>query len=135
MGRERREDEILRKRGRRSQKRLDLALSKQFNPRFLEDADSRISVVRTIRKNVQRMMQDAGGHESYQKEILCKRAVFIATLLESLEVRALEGEALDWGSYVQACNGLCGLLGKLGLSRAVKKAGGLQEYIKQRNGD
>src|SRR5437667_311143 len=122
----------IRKQSRRQRKRLDLALSKTFHPRFLEDAGSRIAVVRTIRKRVELMKSHAGGDESYQRELLCKRAVFIATLLETLEVRALEGEPLDWGSYVQACNGLCGLLGRLGLEKRIKSAGGLKDYLESK---
>ncbi len=80
----------IRKQGRRAQKRIQLALSKQFNPRFLEDADNRIAVVRTIKKRVEQLMVDAGGSESPQKAYLVKRAVFVATLLETIEVEALE---------------------------------------------
>src|SRR5688572_20671151 len=53
MDKDKRAEQILRKKGRKAQKRLDVALSQQFNPRFLEDADSRIAVVRTLRKRVE----------------------------------------------------------------------------------
>jgi len=68
----------IRKQGRRQQKRLDLALSNQFQPRFWQDADSRIAVVRTIRKRVELLKSHASGDESAQRDILCQRAAFVA---------------------------------------------------------
>ncbi len=119
----------LRKQSRRQQKRLSLALHKQFKPYFWQDADSRIAVVRIIRNRVERMKSDAGGSESYQREILCQRAVFISILLETAETRAAEGEPFDMGAYVQGVNALMGLLKALGLEKRVKSAGGLKEYL------
>jgi len=123
------ETATIRKQSRRQQKRLGLALSKQFQPHFWQDADSRIAVVRTIRKRVELMKAHAGGEESYQREILCQRAVFVAILLETQETKAAEGEPLDLGSYVQAVNCLTGLLKSLGLEKRIKHAGGLKAYL------
>jgi hypothetical protein len=49
----------------------------------------------------------------------------------------LEGKVIDWASFTQAINTLCGLLGRLGLERRVKQAGGVLEYVKEkhRNGN
>src|SRR6266545_174343 len=111
----------IRKQSRRQQKRLGLALSKQFKPHFWSDADSRIAVVRTIRKRVELMKSHAGGNESYQREILCERAVFVAILLETAETKAAEGEPLDLAAYVQGVNALTGLLRALGLEKRMKQ--------------
>lgn len=119
----------IRKQSRRQQKRLGLSLAKQFQPHFWQDADSRIAVVRTIRKRVELMKEHAGGNESYQREILCQRAVFVAILLETAETKAAEGEPLDLSAYVQAVNCLQGLLRALGLEKRMKQAGGLQAYL------
>jgi hypothetical protein len=130
------EDEILRKRSRRAQKRLGISLLKQFHPRFLEDADTRLHVVRIMRKQVARFMDEAGGHESVQRELLCKHAAFMHIRLESMETEALEGKLLDWGEFTQALNCFVGLLRSLGLERRTKQVGDFQSYIagKERNG-
>jgi len=47
----------IRKQSRRQQKRFDLSLEKQFQPHFRSDADSRIAVVKTIRKRVELMKE------------------------------------------------------------------------------
>src|SRR6187402_3794460 len=96
----------LRKQNRRQQKRQSLTLSKEFKPFFWQDTDSRLSVVRVIRKRIERLMTEAGGHESYQKELLVQRAVFIAVLLETQETNAAEGNPFDIGAYVKAVNTL-----------------------------
>lgn len=87
-----------------------------FSLRLIEEADSRFSVVKTIKRRLEQLIEDAGC-DSIQKEILAGRAVFMAARLESMEVEAIEGTEIDWGSYVQACNCLNGVLTKLGLDK------------------
>jgi len=87
-----------------------------FSLRLIQEADSRFSVVKTIKRRLEQLIEDAGC-DSIQKEILAGRAVFMAARLESMEVEALEGVEIDWGSYVQACNCLNGVLTKLGLDK------------------
>jgi hypothetical protein len=125
----------IRKRGHRQQQKIDLALSKSFHPRFLSDADNRIAVVRTMKRMIERLKVDAGGNESFQKEMLCQHAVFMHVLLETMETKALEREpSFDIGAFTQAINCLTGLLRNLGLERRVKQAGGLNAYMAERNG-
>jgi hypothetical protein len=100
----------------------------RFVPKFWTDADRRVALVREIESRVERMKADANA-DSYQKEVLAERAVFIVSLLETAERDAIEGvKALDTGSYVQSVNALIGLLRALGLERRVK-ALGLAEYV------
>lgn len=129
-----RKDEILRKPGKRAQKRLDVALSTKFTPRFLDDADTRLHVVRLMRKRVTALMDDAGGHESVQRAMLVKHATFMHIRLESMETEALEGKPINWGEFTQAINALCGLLGRLGLEKRMKSAKDLTTYLAERNG-
>ncbi|MGD0766824.1 MAG: hypothetical protein ABSB42_01230 [Tepidisphaeraceae bacterium] len=107
-------------------------LPTRFTPRFWQDADRRVALVRAIEDRVRRMKDDTGS-ESYAKEILCERAIFIVSLLETSERDAIEGiRALDVGSYVQSCNALLGILKSLGLERQVKKLGSLAAYVEER---
>lgn len=125
-------DEPLSKKGERSSKTQDIILSKTFKPRFLDDADQRFAVVRTIKKRVEALMQDAGGYESTQRAMLVKHAVFLHVLLETLETKAAQEGELDMGQFVQAINSLVGLLRILGLEKRIKRAGGLKEYLEER---
>jgi hypothetical protein len=100
----------------------------RFTPRFWADTDRRVSVVREIELRITRLKADSNAN-SYQKEILCERAVFIIAQLETMERDACEGvKALPTGKYVQAVNGLLGLLKSLGLERAVKPVA-LAQYV------
>jgi hypothetical protein len=101
----------------------------KFQPRFWQDSDSRISVVKIIRRRYELLKEHAGGNESYQRDILCQRAAFLSIILETQEVKAAEGNVLDVGSYVQACNGLSGVLIRLGLEKRVKNATDLRAYL------
>lgn len=103
-------------------------LPARFEPRFMEQADGRQVAVREIRKRLNQLMEDTGA-DSYQKQLLVRRAVFISVQLETMEVNAAEGGMLDMGCYTQAVNSLVGLLTKLGLQRHVKDSLDLQDYI------
>ena len=104
------------------------ALPATFQPRFLDRADKRQGTIRAIRDRVERLREDAGA-DSYQKEMLVRRAVFIAVQLETMEVTAAERGPFDAGVYTQMANALSGLLSKLGLERKAKKAESLAEYV------
>jgi hypothetical protein len=95
------------------------SLPVKFEPRFLDDADSRIAVVRTIRKRVE-LLKEHCGADSYQKEMMCLHAAFLHVRLESMEVEALEGEPFNAGEFTQAVNCLTGLLKALGLDKHAK---------------
>lgn len=126
------DDDSLRKQSKRHRKRHEIAMPGRFNPRFWEDSDSRIGVVKLIRRRVELLKAHAGGNESAQRDLLCQRCAFVSLILETKEVEAAEGKGLDLGSYVQGVNCLQGLLRTLGLDKRVKSAGGLQEYLKDK---
>jgi len=109
----------------------DMDLPVRFVPKFLEDADGRPHVIRVLRSRLQQLKDDAGV-DSYQKDLLAQRAVFIAAKLETMEVEAVTSNRIDFGSYTQACNCLIGLLKCLGLSRKTKEVIDLKSYIKQK---
>jgi hypothetical protein len=102
-------------------------LPERFQPRFWSECDNRMALVRAIKERVTGLKVDANA-DSVQKEVLCERAVFLLTILETHEVNAIEGGKLDLGAYVQGVNSLMGLLRLLGLERKAKKVG-LSEYV------
>jgi|GEM_PF-1567962 hypothetical protein len=122
----------IRKQGRRAQKRKNITLSKQFSPRFWEQSDSRVAVVRAIRRRYELLKQHAGGEESYQRDLLCQRTAFISVILETQEVEAAEGGSLDMSVYVQAINCLSGLLRSLGLERRIRNVTDLSAYLEKK---
>jgi len=87
----------------------------------LESADGRHTVIKVLKAKVERLKADTGA-TSFQQIILCERCGFLLAILETTEVNAIEGRGLDTGSYVQAINALSGLLSKLGLRKATKRA-------------
>lgn len=111
------------------------SLSSRFSPRFWENSDARISVVKTIRRRYQLLKEHCGGEESYQRDLLCQRVAFISIILETQEVQAAEGGDIDLGSYIQATNGLTGLLKTLGLDKRIKSVRDLSSYLKERGSE
>jgi hypothetical protein len=112
-----------------STKAMDLPT--RFVPKFLDDADGRPHVIRVLRNRLQQLKDDAGV-DSFQKDLLAQRAIFIAAKLETMEVEAMTNNHIDFGSYTQATNCLIGLLKCLGLSRKAKEVESLQHYVKKR---
>jgi hypothetical protein len=73
------------------------------------------------------------AQESIQRDLLCQRAAFLSVVLETMEVKACEGAAIDWGGYVQAVNAFSGLLLRLGLEKRLKNVHDLQTYLEQKD--
>lgn len=110
----------------------DIALPKKFVPRFWADSDSRISIVKAIKRRVQLLREHAGGGESVQRDLLCQRIAFLSILIESQEVAAVSGGAFDSGSFVQSVNALLGLLKTVGLDKRIRNVGDLKTYLDER---
>jgi hypothetical protein len=115
--------------------RKTITIPAQFKPRFWEDSDRRCAVVRAIKRRYEAVKDQCGGNESIQRDMLCQRVVFIATILETQEVQAAEGGELDLGVYTQATNSLIGLLKTLGLEKRIKSFTDLRGYLDQKKGD
>jgi hypothetical protein len=119
----------MKKRQYTSTKNMDLPA--RFKPQFLDNLDGRPHIVRVLRNRLQQLKDDCGCN-SYQKDILCQRAVFITAKLETMECQAIEKGFIDFGSYTQAVNCLIGLLKSLGLQRKTKEVMNLKSYIKSK---
>ncbi|MHC1769015.1 MAG: hypothetical protein AB9869_32815 [Verrucomicrobiia bacterium] len=105
-------------------------LRKRFVPRFWEDADQSLPVVKVIKQRYSEL-REATGADSMQRDLLCQRASFLTLRLEAMEVDAIQGGPFDSGVYVQALNSLLGLLKVLGLDRTVKSVTDLRTYLKE----
>lgn len=108
-------------------------LPTRFVPKFWADADRRVSTVRRVEALVQRLKAD-GGCDSVQREILAERAAFIAVLLQTSELNAIEEGQFEPGPYTQGVNALVGCLRALGLERRVATIG-LKSYLKGLRGN
>ncbi|HWA25698.1 MAG TPA: hypothetical protein VG734_08565 [Lacunisphaera sp.] len=108
-----------------------VTLSGAFEPRFWEDADGRVAIVREIRTRYEQLKADAQA-DSTQKDLIAQRAVFVAIQLETMERTACETGKIDAGVYTQMVNCLTGLLKALGLERKAKPVGDLKSYVNGR---
>ena len=120
------------KRNQRRQNSLGVTLPARFKPRFWEDSDNRIGVVKLIRQRHELLKAHAGGKESVQRDLLCQRCAFVSVILETKEVEAAETGKLDLGSYVQGVNCLLGLLRTLGLEKRIKTVSDLKTYLNEK---
>jgi hypothetical protein len=99
----------------------------RFEPQFWQDADGRCASVKEIKRRHELLTRDTGA-DSYQKDLIAQRAVFLSIQLETYERIAAEEGKFDAGVYTQAVNALVGLLKALGLERKVQ-AVGLRAYV------
>ena len=108
-----------------------LALPNRFVPHFWAEIDPRLLVSKEVRRRYQLLLADTGA-DSYQKDLLCQRAVFMSVQLETMESVAARTGKFDAGVYTQMTNALMGLLKSLGLERKVKDATDLDAYLRDR---
>lgn len=104
------------------------ALPGRWEPRFLENANGQIGPIRQLKKRFRQLVQDSDA-VSYQKQMLCSRAVFLCTLCETYERLAIENGKFDHQQYLQTVNALVSVCKSLGLERARKQATRLESYI------
>lgn len=102
-----------------------------FTPKFIEDVDGRFGVAKDLRRRYEALKADTGS-ESTQRDLLCRRAVFLSVLLETQECEALETGKIDTGGYTQMVNALQGLLLKLGLDKKAVQALDLNTYLAEK---
>lgn len=112
---------------RKLKRRRTATIPDTFSPEFWEDQDSRLHVARTIKRMVNRLIADAGV-DSYQREIIAQRVVFLTLQLETAEIEAARSGRFDLGCYTQGVNALLGLPKALGLDKKARKVG-LRDYL------
>ncbi|MBW3540726.1 MAG: hypothetical protein KY476_10685 [Planctomycetes bacterium] len=105
-----------------SRKRLkNITIPARFEPHFWAGVDGRCTIAKEIRRRYE-LLKDHTGAESYPKDLLVQRAIFIGLQLETMECVAAERGEFDPGVYTQMVNALSGLLSKLGLERRDREA-------------
>jgi len=115
----------------KNKKRKEAAIPKRFVPRFWNDADGRCAVIKEIRRRIERLKRHVGC-DSMQRELLCERAVFVASQIETAEVNAARGKPFEANVYTQQVNCLLGLLKALGLKKSeVSDVINLKTYLKK----
>jgi len=117
---------------RAERKKKQTTLPARFKPNFLDEADGRIATVKELRRRIDLLKVDTAS-DSYQKDILCQRAVFIACQLETQERAAIEGGEFHPGTYTQMVNALVGLLRSLGLEKQAKEVESLEAYAAKKS--
>lgn len=95
--------------------------------------DGRTVLVRELRQREAVLTADLGGREnlSYQQKSLCRRAVYLEGLCESLEAKIVKGQAIDISEYTLLTNALRILYMTLGLHRKAKELD-LHGYLKEK---
>jgi hypothetical protein len=99
-----------------------------FSLRLIDQADHRFAVVKQMKARVDQLLDEAGC-ETFAKQCLAGRAVFILSYLESTELDALEGKQIDWKMYFQSVRSLGDVLAKIGLDKEAKQTIQLSQYI------
>ena len=104
---------------------------KKFNTGWLAELDGRTAIAQEMRERYQAFTNDLGGVErlSYAQRSLVERALHLEYWLSQQERALIEGADFDVGKWVQAANGLQGILSKLGLDRQAKDLPSLNEYL------
>ena len=113
---------------RRAQK--PATLPTRFKPRFLDGIDQRQTVVKTIRKMIDRIKAETGC-KTLLREILIEELVFLVVLNATARAKALDGEPYEPGVMTQTTNAISGLAVKLGIDRLALETidGDLSAYL------
>ena len=104
---------------------------KTFNTGWLSELDGRTAIAQEMRERFRAFTDDLGGADtlSYAKRSLVERALWLEFWLAQQEQALAGGAEFDVGKWVQAANGLQGILSKLGLDRQAKDVPSLNEYL------
>ena len=99
-----------------------------FSLKMIDQADHRFAVVKQMKARVDQLLEESGS-DTFAKQCLAGRAVFILSYLESTELDALEGKQIDWKMYFQSVRSLGEVLSKIGMDKEAKSAVRLADYI------
>lgn len=107
-----------------------VTLPTRFEPQMWVNADQRTAIVREIRRRHDTLVADAGV-DSYQKQLLAERAIFISVQLETMEVNASNGGEFAAGTYSALTNSLVALLKTLGIEKRMVESPWLEPEPKR----
>lgn len=108
----------------------------KFAPGWLSDLDGRTGIAQTMRGRYAEMTSDLGGADSLSlaQRLLVERALWLTYWLETQEAALAQGQEFDVGKWIQAANGLQGILAKLGLERKARDVPSLTDYLAAKGG-
>lgn len=106
----------------------EISLAKRFTPDFWELQDGRLAIVKMIRERYDDLKRDTQA-DSVQKDLLCRRAVFLSLRLEGMEIEATKTGKLNNIVYTKLVASLVSILRCLGFDRKAKKIKSLQDYV------
>lgn len=109
-------------------------IPQKYSHDWLEKLDGRTAIAKAVNERYHALTQDLGGADrlSYQRQSLCKRAIYLEAIIETQEAALSRGEEVDQGKLTQATNTLIGLLKTIGLDRVARDVPDLAEYLKAR---
>jgi hypothetical protein len=96
-------------------------------------ADGRSAAARRYRDLMAQMIDDLGGDATVSEvqRQLVRRAAGLMIQGEATEARIINGETVDIGAHVTACNALRRITDTLGLKRAAKREPTLSEAMER----
>jgi len=97
-------------------------LVQHYVPDYAEKMDGRSKLAKAIRERLAGLINDLGGREalSHQQFSLCRRAVWLETLLEHEESRIAQGNGIEIGDHTKLVNSLLAVYRALGLKRQAR---------------
>lgn len=103
----------------------------RYQAGWMSDLDGRTAIAQDMRQRWRALTDDLGGADrlSYAQRSLVERALWLEFWLAQQEQELAGGGDFDVARWVQACNSLQGVLGKLGLERRARDVPTLHEYI------
>ena len=106
----------------------------KFSQDWIIKLDGRTKLAQVARERLRALQADLGGEDalSYQERSLCRRAVWLESLVESRESALANGQEIDEGAHVQSINALIGVWRALGFKRRAKDVPTLQTYLASR---
>lgn len=107
-----------------------VTLPVKFTPRWLDSADQRQAIVKSIRRRIDQIKEETGCN-TLIREMLIEELVFLSVWNASNRLRYLETGEYDAGTAIQALNALSGLASKLGIDRKEVIGPSLQSILEE----
>lgn len=100
-----------------------------YHPQVMEKLDGRYSFTRKMNR-IYKLLKKQSKAESIAKDLLCRRAAFLAVQVETLECQALRSaEPVDERKIVYSTNALVAILRRLGFEDRSLPKKDLSTYI------
>ena len=101
---------------------------KTYEVHSLDQADGRFGVVKRLRARMNKLLKETNA-DTVAKQVLCTRAMFLLSYIETQEVRSMNRKTIDWSLYLKVLRQLTDVLAKLGLDKAADSAKTLESYL------